>query len=109
MLRYFAILVQGAIELSLGTARSSHAAVLQEMEKGKIFWEDSDEVEKCKNSHTQRMLTSVKPSHSTVNQACIFYNKENVNKTMTIQIKVFFINIAVHIVSRRRPNVMTTQ
>ena len=86
MLSYFAILMQGAIELSLGTARSSHAAVLQEMEKGKKIWEDSDEVEKCKNRHTQCMLTSVKPAHSTVNQACIFYNKGYVNKTMTIQI-----------------------
>ena len=74
MLSYFAVLMQDAIQLSLDTARRAYAAVLQEMEKAKLAWEDSDQVEKCKNCHTQRMLTSLKPAHSTVNQACIFYN-----------------------------------
>ena len=75
MLSYFAILMQDAIELSLGTTRRTHAAVLQEMKKGKLFWVDSDQLEKCKNRHTQLMLTSVKSAHSTVNQARIVYNK----------------------------------
>ena len=75
MRSYFAILMQDATELSLGTARRAHAAVLQEMKKGKLSWEDSNHVEKCKHRHTQCMLTSGKPAHSTVNQACIFYNK----------------------------------
>ena len=60
------------------------------------------------------MLTSVKPAHSTVNQACILGKSKgklgvNVNKIMTIQIMVILIIIAVHIVSKRRPNIMTTQ
>ena len=73
--------MQDVIELSLGTARRAHAAILQEMEKGKLSWEDSDQVEKCKNCHTQCMLTSVKPAHSTVNQACIFITRVNVNNS----------------------------
>ena len=46
MLSHFAIIMQDTIGLSLGTARRTHTAVLQEMEKRKLSWEDSDQVEK---------------------------------------------------------------
>ena len=52
------MLMQDAIELSLGTAQKAHAVVLQEMEKGKFTWNEPDLVEKCKNRHTQQMLQS---------------------------------------------------
>ena len=108
ILSYFAILIWNAIELSLGSGRSAHAVVLQEMEKGKLSWDNSDQVEKFKTRQPQHMLTSVKTAHSTVNQACISTTRANVKRIMTIQIMVFFIIIAVHTVSRRHPSIIYT-
>ena len=39
-------MLQDAIELSMNTARKAHAAVLQDMEKGKVSWEQLDLVGK---------------------------------------------------------------
>ena len=75
MLSYFSMMMQDAIELSLGTAPKAHAVVLQEMEKGKFTWNDFDLVEKCKNRHTQRMLQTVKGTTTSNTQVCVFYNK----------------------------------
>ena len=75
MLLYFSMLMQDAIELSLGTARKAHAVVLQEMEKGRFTWNDTNLVEKCKNRHTQRMLQTVKSTTTSNTQVCVFYNK----------------------------------
>ena len=75
MLSYFSMLMQDAIELSLGTARKAHVVVLQEMEKGKFTWNEFDLVEKCKNRHTQHMLQTVKSTTSGNTQVCVFYNK----------------------------------
>ena len=58
MLSYFSMLMQDAIELSLGTFRKAHAVVLQEMEKGQFTWNDPDLVEKCKNRHTAHVTNS---------------------------------------------------
>ena len=41
ILLYFSVLMQDAIELSLGTTRKAHMAVLHEMERGRslgIIW-----------------------------------------------------------------------
>ena len=40
MLQYYTWLMQVAIELNIMTARRAHAAVLQEIEKGKMPWTD---------------------------------------------------------------------
>ena len=56
MLMYFALLMQDAIELSASTARRAHAAVLQEMERGKLTWLEPDLVEKVKVRNTQRIF-----------------------------------------------------
>ena len=61
-------------ELSLGTARKAHAVVLQEMEKGRFTWSDTDLVEKCKKN-TQRMLQTVKSTTTSNTQVCVFCNK----------------------------------
>ena len=53
MLMYFALLMQDAIELSVNTARRADAAVLQEMEKGKMSWLEPDLIEKVKVRNTQ--------------------------------------------------------
>ena len=50
MLQYLTYLMQDAIELSLNTARKAHTVVLQDMEKGKINWEQLNLVEQVKNS-----------------------------------------------------------
>ena len=40
MMVYFTFVMQDAIELSASTACRAHAAVLQEMERGKVTWAD---------------------------------------------------------------------
>ena len=72
MLIHFSRLMQAAIELSLGTARRAHAAVLQEVEKGLISWENSESIEKCRIRNTQRLLQSVKSNTSQNGQT--FFN-----------------------------------
>ena len=54
--------MQDGTEVYLGTATRAHPAVIQEMEKAKSSRDNSDQVEKCKNRHTQRTLQSVKPA-----------------------------------------------
>ena len=46
MILYFTLVMQDAIKLSPNTARRVHAAVLQEMERGKVSWSQIDLVEK---------------------------------------------------------------
>ena len=76
MMLYFTLLMQDAIELSPNTARRAHAAVLQEMERGKVSWSQIDLVEKIKCRHTQRILQSHKPTNSGLqSQICVHYNK----------------------------------
>ena len=76
MMLYFTLLMQDAIELSPNTARRAHAAVLQEMERGKVSWSQIDLVEKIKCRHTQRILQSHKPTSTGFqNQVCVHYNK----------------------------------
>ena len=61
MLHYMTYLMQNAIELSMNTARKAHAVVLQDMETGKINWEQLDLVEKVKNRNKKikgRLLSS---------------------------------------------------
>ena len=53
MLIHFSRLMQDAVELSLGMARRAHAAVLQEIERGLISWEDAENLEKCRVRYTQ--------------------------------------------------------
>ena len=48
MLQYYAFLMQDAVELNFPTVKRAHAAVLQEIEKGKLNWEQSEEIEKTK-------------------------------------------------------------
>ena len=64
MLMYFALLMQDAIELSANTARRAHAAVLQEMERGKLSWAEPDLVEKVKIRNTQRIFHGQKTALS---------------------------------------------
>ena len=78
MLIHFSRLMQDAVELSLGTVRRAHAAVLQEIERGLVSWEDTENIEKCRSRYTQRLLQSVKSSpsqNSQSSQTCIFFNK----------------------------------
>ena len=75
MLIHFSRLMQDAVELSLGTARRAHAAVLQEIERGLISWEDTENLGKCRIRYTQRLLQSVKSSPNQSSQTCLFFNK----------------------------------
>ena len=77
MSQYLTSLIQDAIELSMDTARKAHAAVLQDMERGKINWEQLDLVEKVKNRNTQRFVQCYKTNATTQDriQPCIHFNK----------------------------------
>ena len=75
MLIQFSRLMQDAAELSLGTGRIAHAAVLQEIERGLISWEDTENMEKCRVRYTQQLLQSVKSSPNQSSQTSIFFNK----------------------------------
>ena len=52
MLYYLTLLMQDAVELSSSTARRAHAAVLQEVEKGRVDWSKMEQIEKIKNCYT---------------------------------------------------------
>ena len=54
--------MQGAIELLPHTACRAHAAILQEMERGKVSWLQTGLIERIKCRHTQRILQSHKPT-----------------------------------------------
>ena len=77
MMIYFTFLMQDAIELSASTARKAHAAVLQELERGKVDWENLEAIEKIKNRHTQIIVQVNKgtsgPGIQT--QCCQHFNK----------------------------------
>ena len=74
---YFTFLMQDAIEFSASTARRAHAAVLQELEQGKVNWGNLEAIEKIKNRHTQRIVQVNKgASASGVQiQCCQHFNK----------------------------------
>ena len=75
MLYYDTLIMQDAIELNFQTAKRAHAIVLQEIEKGKVTWDDLDQIEKLKNRFTQRLIQNPKLGTNTGNQTCIHYNK----------------------------------
>ena len=77
MLHYLTFLMQDAIELSMNTARKAHAAVLQDMERGKLDWSKPELVEKVKNRNTQRLANSVKTGALSQEKAqtCVHFNR----------------------------------
>ena len=76
---YFALSMQDAIDLSANTVRRAHAAVLEEVERGKLSWADPDLVEKVKKRNTQRMGHGKKTASNPMiqTQCCIHFNKEH--------------------------------
>ena len=46
MLRYYTLLMPDAVELNIQTAKRAHAAVLQEIERGRTDWQQLDVLEK---------------------------------------------------------------
>ena len=69
MLQYYVLLMQDGVELNFPTVKRAHAAVIQEIEKGKLNWEQSEEIEKTK--------TGTKPEGggSATVQTCTHFNK----------------------------------
>ena len=63
--------MQDAIELNFQTAKRVHAIVLQDIEKGKVTWDNLDQIEKIKNRFTQRLIQNPKLGGSTENQTCV--------------------------------------
>ena len=72
---YHTFIMQDAIELNFQTAKRVHAIVLQEIEKGKVTWDNLDQIEKIKNRFTQRLVQNPKLGANACNQTCVHYNK----------------------------------
>ena len=76
MLQYYTLLMQDAVELNIQTAKRAHAAVLQEIERGRADWQHLEVLEKIKNRYTQRLVQNQKVSNSpSSTQACVHFNK----------------------------------
>ena len=77
MLYYLTLLKQDAVELPISTARRAHAAVLQEVEKGRGYWSKIEQIEKIKKRYAQRVVQQSKPNTvpSIQMQVCSHYNK----------------------------------
>ena len=52
--------MQDAVELNFSTVKRAHAAVLQEIARGKENWDQLDLIEKTKDTYTQRLIQSQK-------------------------------------------------
>ena len=75
ILQYYTLLMQDAIELNIQTAKRAHAAVLQEIGRGRDDWQQLDVLEKIKNRYTQRLVQNQKSNGSAGNtQTCVHFN-----------------------------------
>ena len=68
--------MQDAVELNFPTVKRAHAAVLQEIEKGKLNWDQLEAIEKTKNRYTQRLLQNQRVGNSAKVQSCIHLIKD---------------------------------
>ena len=75
MLQYYALLIQDVVELNFLTVKRAHAAVLQEIEKGKLNWDKLEEIEKTKNRYTQRLVQNQRVGGFATIQTCTHFNK----------------------------------
>ena len=76
LLQYHTLLMKDAIELNIQTVKCAHAAVLQEIERGRADWQQLDVLEKIKNRYTQRLAQNQKASGSAGNtQTCVHFDK----------------------------------
>ena len=75
MLQYYALPMQDAFELNFFTIKRVHAAVLKEIEKGKVNWDELDLIEKTKTRYTQRLLQNQRTSNGATVQMCNHFNK----------------------------------
>ena len=62
MLKHFTSVLQDAIELFFPTAKRAHGVVLQEIKKGKIDWNQLDQIEKIRSRNAQRVIGNPNPS-----------------------------------------------
>ena len=98
MLQYLTYLMQDAIELSMNTSRKAHVVVFQDMEKGKINWEQLDLVETFKNRNTHRLDQGCKTDAGTQDriQPCI--HLKGLDLIVTMFSIIPFISTFVHMV-----------
>ena len=82
MLEYARHLLQDAIETNWTTARHAHMMVLQDIERGKVTWRDSDNIEKIRIRSTARVITTKPTStsgkghkHTGKEKICVGYNE----------------------------------
>ena len=61
MLKHFTSVLQDAIELSFPAAKRAHGVVLQEIEKGKIDWNQLDQIEKIRSRNAQKVIGNPNP------------------------------------------------
>ena len=60
MMQYYTM--QDVVELNFSTVKRADAAILQEIARGKVNWDQLDLIEKTKDRYTQRLIQSQKSS-----------------------------------------------
>ena len=55
MLTYLSKLLQESLDFSWDSSRGAHAIVLQEIERGSVSWENTDEIDNIRKLYTQRV------------------------------------------------------
>ena len=64
MLCYLGDLMEDTTDFSWGSAKSAHAVLMCEMERGSVDWFDSDRIDRIRRAHAQRHTVSTKQSWS---------------------------------------------
>ena len=81
MIEYGRHLLQGAIETNWTTVHHAHIVVLQDIERGKATWRDSDRIKKIRIQNAARVITakpastnSKAPKHTGKEKICVGFN-----------------------------------
>ena len=84
ILNYLAKLLQESIDNSWEASRGAHAVVLQEMERGSVTWNNSEEIDGIRKLYTQKVVSPSdvsKPVSDTKKVVCLHYNSGKCVKT----------------------------
>ena len=78
MLSYQGNLMQDALELNWSTAKRAHAAVLMEIERGQVNWQDQVGIDRIRQRFTQRAIKSQGSGPAEeLTRICKRYNEES--------------------------------
>ena len=76
MLNHLTNLLQSTLDFSFEIARGAHAVILQEIERGTLTWQDTEDIERTRSLYTTKITSadSFKGSSDTKRVVCAHYN-----------------------------------